>query len=83
MPVMGYSSQAISPYQAMHLGHHQRQMLRFCQKYPSRHTISPDWLSVKVARSLERKGLLHVTDCGMAAASGQPVLIVSLVESQP
>jgi hypothetical protein len=55
-------------------------MLAFCQKYPGRHTISPDWLSVKIARSLERRGLLHLTDCGMATATGQPVLMVSLVE---
>jgi hypothetical protein len=77
---MPYSSQAVSPYQAMHLGHHQRQLLAFCRKYPGRHTISPDWLSVKVARSLERRGLLHLTDCGMATATGRPVLMVSLAE---
>ena len=77
---MPYSSQAFSPKQAMHLGHHQRHLLAFCQKYPGRHTISPDWLSVKVARSLERKGLLYVTDCGMATATGRPVLMVSLAE---
>ena len=64
----------------MRLGHHQRQMLAFCQKYPGHHTISPDWLSVKIARSLERRGLLHVTDCGMATATGRSVLMVSLAE---
>jgi len=64
----------------MRLGHHQRQMLRFCQAHPGRHTISPDSQTVKVARSLERKGLLHVTDCGMATATGRPVLMVSLAE---
>lgn len=77
---MPYSSQAFSPYSAMQLGHHQRQMLHFCQKSPGRHTISPDWLSVKVARSLAAKGLLHLTDCGMATATGRPVLMVSLAE---
>jgi hypothetical protein len=55
-------------------------MLAFCQKYPGHHTISPDWLSVKIARSLERRGLLHVTDCGMATATGRSVLMVSLAE---
>jgi hypothetical protein len=63
----------------MRLGHHQRQLLAFCQKYPGRHYAGPDSLSVRVARSLERRGLLHVTECGMAAASGRPVLLVSLV----
>lgn len=64
----------------MRLGHHQRQMLAFCRKYPGHHTINPDWLSVQIARSLERRGLIHVTDCGMATATGRPVLMVSLVE---
>jgi hypothetical protein len=63
----------------MRLGHHQRRLLAFCQKYPGRHTISSDWLSVKIARSLERRGLLDITNCGMATATGRPVLMVSLV----
>ena len=60
------------------LGPLQRQMLEFCRKYPGRHTISPDRDTVRVARSLQRRGLLHVTDCGMATAAGQPVLMVCL-----
>jgi hypothetical protein len=56
------------------LGPLQRQMLDFCRKYPGRHTISPDRDTVRVARSLQRRGwgLLRVTDCGMATATGQP-----------
>jgi hypothetical protein len=60
------------------LGPLQLQMLDFCRKYPGRHTISPDRDTVRVARSLQRRGLLHVTDCGMSTASGQPVLMVCL-----
>ena len=64
------------------LGYLQRQMLQFCQKYPGRHTIAPDRETVKVARSLERRGLLHVTDCGMSTSTGRPVLMVS-ANSEP
>lgn len=53
-------------------------MLEFCRRYPGTHTISPDRDTVRVARSLQRRGLLHVTDCGMATATGRPVLMVSL-----
>jgi hypothetical protein len=53
-------------------------MLDFCRRYPGAHTISPDRDTVRVARSLQRRGLLHVTDCGMATATGRPVLMVSL-----
>ena len=62
------------------LGPLQRHMLEFCRKYPGRHTISPDRDTVRVARSLQRRGLLHVTDCGMATATGQTVLMVSALE---
>jgi len=60
------------------LGYLQRHMLAFCQKYPGSHTISPDYETVRVARSLQRLGLLHVTECGMSTASGRPVLMVTL-----
>ena len=60
------------------LGPLQLEMLEFCRKHPGHHTISPDRDTVRVARSLQRRGLLHVTDCGMATATGQAVLMVSL-----
>lgn len=59
------------------LGYLQRQMLEFCRNYPGHHTISPDRDTVRVARSLQRRGLLHITDCGMATATGRTVLMVS------
>lgn len=61
------------------LGPLQLHMLGFCRKYPGHHTISPDRETVRVARSLQRRGLLHVTDCGMATATGRPVLMVSAI----
>jgi hypothetical protein len=60
------------------LGYLQRHMLQFCQNHPGPHTIAPDRETVRVARSLQRRGLLHVTDCGMATATGRLVLMVSL-----
>jgi hypothetical protein len=60
------------------LGSLQQHMLGFCQKYPGLHTISPDWETVRVARSLEKRGLLHITDCGMCTNSGRTVYMVSL-----
>ena len=60
-----------------HLGHRQRQMLAFCQAHPGHHTIGPDRDTVRVAQSLQRRGLLHITDCGMCTASGQTVLMVA------
>ena len=62
------------------LGPLQQHMLDFCRKHPGRHTISPDRDTVRVARSLQRRGLLRVTDCGMTTATGQPVLMVSALE---
>jgi len=53
-------------------------MLDFCTRYPGHHTISPDRDTVQVALSLQRRGLLNVTDCGMATATGQTVYMVSL-----
>jgi hypothetical protein len=63
------------------LGPLQQHMLAFCQKHPGPHTISPDFETVRVARSLQRRGLLHITDCGMSTASGRSVLMVSAVEA--
>jgi hypothetical protein len=60
------------------LGYLQRHMLTFCQRYPGRHTIASDYETVRVARSLQRRGLLIVTDCGMCTAAGRPVLIVQI-----
>ena len=60
------------------LGYLQREMLHFCERHPGLHTISPDAETVRVARSLARRGLLHITDCGMATATGRAVLMVSL-----
>jgi hypothetical protein len=62
----------------MKLGYLQRHMLGFCQRYPGRHTIAPDSETVRVAQSLARRGLLHITDCGMATTTGRSVLMIGL-----
>lgn len=59
------------------LGWRQRHMLSFCRKYPGRHTISHDAKTQQVALSLAKRGLLHVTDCGMCSATGRTVYMVS------
>jgi len=62
------------------IGYLQQHMLDFCKRYPGLHYIASDAETVKVARSLEKRGLLHITDCGMADARGRSVLMVSYVE---
>lgn len=64
------------------IGYLQQHMLDFCKRYPGHHYIASDAATVKVARSLENRGLLHITDCGMADARGRSVLMVSYVEQQ-
>jgi hypothetical protein len=38
-----------------------------------RYGIPPAW--TRTAQALERRGLLHLTDCGMATSDGRAVLI--------
>jgi hypothetical protein len=64
------------------IGYLQQHMLDFCKRYPGRHYITPDAQTIKIARSLERRGLLQITDCGMADARGRSSLMVSYVEPQ-
>lgn len=64
---------------AQRLGPLQQHMLDFCRKYPGHHTISADRDTVRVAQSLQRRGLLHITDCGMSTASGKTVYMVEAV----
>ena len=61
------------------LGYLQQHMLEFCRRYPGRHYIATDHETIRVARSLERRGLLHVTDCGMSATTGRPSLMVQAI----
>lgn len=58
------------------LGYLQRHMLEFCLKYSGRHTIAPDAETVRVAQSLQRRGLLRMTDCGMCTSAGRTVWMV-------
>jgi len=62
---------------AVKLGYLQRHMLRFCLKYPGLHYISADYETVRVARSLEKRQLIHMIDCGLSTNTGKAVYMVS------
>jgi hypothetical protein len=76
------TSATLSPHSTMNrpIGYLQQHMLEFCKRHPGLHTIAPDSSTVRVARSLERRGMLRITDCGMSTATGKSVLMVSYVE---
>lgn len=59
------------------LGWRQLYMLRFCRRYPGLHTIDSSRESRRAAIGLAKRGLIHLTDCGMATATGMPVYMVS------
>jgi hypothetical protein len=60
------------------LGYLQRYYYEFCLQHPGRHTVASDHETIRIIRSLQRRGLLIVTDCGMCTAAGRPVLIVQV-----
>lgn len=62
------------------LGYLQQQMFDFCKRHPGHHYVPADAESVRIARSLEKRGLLHITDCGMVDARGRSALMASYVE---
>jgi hypothetical protein len=64
------------------LGPRQRNLLAYLQRFPAdqRHYLPPNQRERLVAESLQRRGLVHLTDCGMNSTTGQPVLIISLAE---
>ena len=59
------------------LGWRQQAMLDFISRHglARSYSIHPD--ENRTARSLERRGLLRVIDCGMATNSGRTVLMVT------
>ena len=60
----------------MKIGYLQQHMLDFCIKYPGNHTIATDYETVRVAKSLAKRNLIHITDCGMSDTNGKPVYMV-------
>jgi len=64
------------------LGYLQRQMLRSLTRCGGRYYVPPDYTSVKVAKSLERRGLIHLTDCGMCTVAGRTVYVAQLTNQQ-
>ena len=61
----------------MKLGYHQQEMLDFVKRH-KRTSLGSDWLSVKVAKSLEKRGLIRLIDCGMSTNAGRTVYLVEL-----
>ena len=64
------------------LGYLQQQMFDFLVKTGGLHTVSPDHETVRVAKSLERRGLIHLTDCGMCTASGRTVYMAIIADKK-
>ena len=60
------------------IGYLQQHMLDFCKRYPGRHYVDPQ--TVNIARSLEKRGLLRITDCGMADVRGRSILMAEYIE---
>lgn len=63
------------------LGYLQRQMLDFLQRTGKRHYLATDYETVKVAKSLERRGLIHLTNCGMCNTAGRTVYMAQLANN--
>lgn len=53
------------------LGYLQKQMFDYLVKHPGQHYVNPSSEDIRIARSLEKRGLIHLTDCGMCTASGK------------
>jgi hypothetical protein len=64
------------------LGYLQQQMLDFLAKTNRPHTVSPDHETVRIAKSLERRRLIHLTNCGMCTASGRTVYMARIANEQ-
>ena len=64
------------------LGYLQQQMLDFLAKTGRLHTVPPDYETVRIAKSLERRGLIHLTDRGMCTASGRTVYMACIANNE-
>lgn len=60
------------------LGYLQKQMLGFMRPGQT-YYLPPDALSVRIARSLESRGLIRLSNCGMSTAKGATVYLCHLV----
>jgi hypothetical protein len=64
------------------LGYLQRQMLRSLTRCGGRYYVPPDLPNIKIAKSLERRGLISLTDCGMCTAAGRTVYIAEAINNE-
>lgn len=60
---------------APRLGYLQRQMYDFLVKSGKLRYVAPDYETVRIAKSLERRGLIKLVDCGMCTATGRTVYV--------
>lgn len=63
------------------LGYLQQQMYDFLVKSGNMHYVPPDYETVKIAKSLERRGLIKLIDCGMCTAAGRTVYMARTLNS--
>jgi hypothetical protein len=63
------------------LGYLQQQMFDFLVKSGRLHSVAHDYKTVKVAKSLERRGLIKLVDCGMCTATGRTVYMARALSS--
>lgn len=45
------------------------------------HSVAPDYETVKIAKSLERRNLIKLVDCGMCTATGRTVYMARAINS--
>jgi hypothetical protein len=59
--------------QSLRLGYLQQQMYDFLAKTGRTHCVASDHKTVRIAKSIERRGLIKLIDCGMRTATGRTV----------
>lgn len=61
----------------------QRNWLYFLQANPGQHYVELTKRELVVLESLQRRGLVHVTDYGMSTAKGRTVYIIQAITQEP
>lgn len=61
------------------LGYLQRQMYDFLVKSGKLHSVAHDYKTVKIAKSLEWRGLIKLVYCGMCTATGRTVYMARAI----
>ena len=61
----------------------QRNWLLHLRANPGQHYVELTKRELVVLESLQRRGLVHVTDCGMSTAKGRTVYIIQAITQEP